>query len=78
MCVCVKRSVTLRPRGLQPARLLCPPNSSDRKAGVGSHSLLKGDLPNPGIEPGSPAWWADSLPAEPPGIPIFVTHTQSH
>ena len=21
-----------------------------------------GDLPDPGIEPGSPAWWADSLP----------------
>ena len=26
-----------------------------------------GDLPNPGIELGSPAWWADSLPSEPPG-----------
>ena len=25
------------------------------------------DLPNPGIEPRSPALWADSLPAEPPG-----------
>ena len=31
--------------------LLCPP----------------GDLPNPGIEPRSPALPADSLPAEPPG-----------
>ena len=28
-----------------------------------------GDLPNPGIEPRSPAWQADSLPAEPPGKP---------
>ena len=28
-----------------------------------------GDLPNPGIEPGSPALGADSLPAEPPGKP---------
>ena len=28
-----------------------------------------GDLPNPGIEPGSPALQADSLPAEPPGKP---------
>ena len=27
-----------------------------------------GDLPNPGIEPGSPALQADSLPSEPPGI----------
>ena len=26
-----------------------------------------GDLPNPGIEPRSPALQADSLPAEPPG-----------
>ena len=26
-----------------------------------------GNLPNPGIEPGSPALQADSLPSEPPG-----------
>ena len=26
-----------------------------------------GDLPNPGIEPGSPALWADALSSEPPG-----------
>ena len=26
-----------------------------------------GDLPDPGIEPRSPALWADSLPFEPPG-----------
>ena len=25
------------------------------------------DLPNPGIEPGSPAQQADALPSEPPG-----------
>ena len=29
-----------------------------------------GDLPDPGIEPGSPALQADSLPSEPPGKPI--------
>ena len=28
-----------------------------------------GDLPNPGIEPRSPALQTDSLPAEPPGKP---------
>ena len=28
-----------------------------------------GDLPNPGIEPGSPALQADSLLSEPPGRP---------
>ena len=27
-----------------------------------------GDLPDPGIEPRSPALWADSLPSEPPGV----------
>ena len=26
-----------------------------------------GDLPNPGMESGSPELWADSLPSEPPG-----------
>ena len=34
--------------------------------GVGCHP---GDLPNPGIEPRSPALQADSLPSEPPGKP---------
>ena len=29
-----------------------------------------GDLPDPGIEPGSPALQADSLPSEPPGKPL--------
>ena len=31
-----------------------------------------GDLPDPGIEPGSPALEADALPTEPPGKPIQV------
>ena len=31
-----------------------------------------GDLPNPGIEPGSPALQADALPSEPPGKPFLV------
>ena len=30
------------------------------------------DLPDPGIEPGSPALQADSLPSEPPGNPQFL------
>ena len=29
-----------------------------------------GDLPDPGIEPGSPTLQADSLPSEPPGSPF--------
>ena len=34
--------------------------------------LPPGDLPNPGINPGSPALQADSLPAELPGMPFIV------
>ena len=35
-----------------------------------------GDLPNPGIEPGSLALQADSLPSEPPGKPSYhATYT---
>ena len=30
------------------------------------------DLPNPGIEPGSPALQADALPSEPPGKPVYA------
>ena len=33
-----------------------------------------GDLPNPGIKPGSSALQADSLPSEPPGKPICKIH----
>ena len=35
----------------------------------GQPFLSPGDLPNPGIEPRSPALQVDSLPAEPPGKP---------
>ena len=31
-----------------------------------------GDLPEPGIEPGSPALQADALPFEPPGKPYHI------
>ena len=34
-----------------------------------------GDLPDPGIEPGSPALQADSLPSEPPGKLVKTHHT---
>ena len=37
---------------------------------LGCHSLLQGNLPNPGIKPGSPALQADSLLYEPPGKPL--------
>ena len=47
-----------------------------------------GDLPHPGIEPGSPALQVNSLPTESPGKPIYIlilyseihthTHTYTH
>ena len=40
-----------------------------KDTGVGSHSLLQGNLPYSGIEPRSPRLQADSLPSEPPGKP---------
>ena len=37
-----------------------------------------GDLPDPGIEPWSPALQADALPSEPPGNPEFIYTTQEN
>ena len=31
-----------------------------------------GDIPDPGIEPGSPALQADALSSEPPGKPLYT------
>ena len=73
-CESVSPSVlsdSLRSHGLQTARLLCPWNSPGKNTEVGSHSLHRGNLPNPGIEPGSPALQAGSLLSEPPGKPIY-------
>ena len=44
---------------------ICPWNSPGQNTGVGSRSLLQGNLSNPGIEPRSPALQVDSLPTEP-------------
>ena len=35
--------------------------------------LVNSLLPNPGIEPRSPALQADSVPSEPPGKPLLYT-----
>ena len=40
--------------------------------------LSPGDLPNPGIEPGSPALQADALPSEPPGKTNIYIHKHTH
>ena len=49
------------PDSLLPHGLYSPWNSVGQNTGAGSHSLLQGDLPNPGVEPMSPALEADSL-----------------
>ena len=59
------------------------PQEKPKNTGVGSLTLLLGNLPNPGIEPGSPALQADSLPTELSGKPatcrqlqIFLKHAR--
>ena len=69
VCVCVSCSVvsdSLRPHGL------CPPDSSvhgilRQEYWIGVPFPPPGDLPDPGIQPGSPELYAGSLPSEPLG-----------
>ena len=58
--------LTLRSYGLWPAKLHDPWNSQGKNSRVDSHSLLQGDLPDPGIKSRSPALPANSLPSELP------------
>ena len=61
---------------MRPHGLLCQAplsmNSPGRNTGVGSHSLLQGIFPNPGIEPRSSALQADSLLS--PHFPFLQEH----
>ena len=57
-------SDSLRPHGLQPTRLLRPWDFPGKSTGVGVPLPSPGDLPDPGIEPRSPALQADALPSE--------------
>ena len=71
-CAVLSRSVmsnSLRPHGLESARLLCPWGFSSQEYWSGLPCPPPRDLPNPGIEPMSPTLQADSLPSEPPGKP---------
>ena len=45
-------SNSLRPRGLGPARFLCPWSSAGENTGVGSHSIFQGIFPTQGSKPG--------------------------
>ena len=60
---CSVVSNSLRPHGLYS-----PWNSSGQNTGVGSLSLLQGNFPTQGSNPGLPLQ-VDSLPAEPQGKP---------
>ena len=48
----------------------CPWDSPGKNTGRGQPFPSPGDLPDPGIKPGSPALQADSLPPESPGKPL--------
>ena len=60
-------SNSLQPHGLQPIRLLCPWGFSSLEYWSGLPFPFPRDLPNPVIEPRSPALQEDSLPSEAPG-----------
>ena len=80
--LCESRSIMsdsatpMGPHGLWPARLFCPLNSPGKNTGVGSYSLLQGNLPNPGTEFRSPALQVDSLSFEPPREALPVSSVQ--
>ena len=59
-------------------RLLGPWGFPGMNTGVGCYFLLQGNLPDPGIEPGSPALQADALPSEPPSKPWNITDCQMY
>ena len=62
--------INSKDKAKEATRLICPWDSPGRNTGVGLPCPSRGNLPNPGIEPGSPALRADTLPSEPPGKPI--------
>ena len=61
-------SHSIMPNSLQP-HLCSLWNSPGQNTGEGSQFPSPGDLPDPGIEPRSPALQPDSLPPEPPTKP---------
>jgi len=62
-------SQSFQPRGPYPASLLCPWNFPGKNTTGRSSFPSPGDLPNPGIEPMSPAVAAVFFTVEPPGKP---------
>ena len=64
---------SLSPVGLHGVACQAPPSMgfSEQEYWSGLPLPSPGDLPNPGIEPGSPALRADALPSEPPMTAIL-------
>ena len=54
VCLAAQSCPTLSPRGLSPARLLCPRGFCRKNTGVGCHALLQGIFPTPGLNSGLP------------------------
>ena len=63
---------------LQPHGLYSPWNSLGQNTAVSSLSLLQGNLPNPGIKPGSPALQVDSYQLSNQGSPDVVFISEVH
>ena len=57
------------PMGCSPPGFSVHGDFPGKNTGVGSHGLLQGNFPNPGIKPRSFTLQADFLPAEAPGKP---------
>ena len=69
-------SNSVRPHGLEPARLLCPRDFPGKDTGVGCHSLSRGSA-QPGDEPEcltSPALAGRFFTTAPPGKPPLCHH----
>ena len=76
MCLAARPCLTLcHPVDRNPPGCSVHAQSPGKNSGGGCHALLQGNLPNPGIEPRSPASQADSSPSEPPGK---ILHLANH
>ena len=72
-------SESLRPHGLQPASLLCLLPLSRQEHWSGLPFPSPGDLPDPGIEPTSPALAGGFFTTEPPRKSSFIfVHSTLH
>ena len=83
---CSVVSDSLRPRGLQPTRLLCPWDSPGKNTGVGCHSLLQGILQTQGSNQGllhfrqilsEPPGKSRAITREPPFSCLSINHSRS-